>query len=73
MSNPRRKHRVVVEITLDEPCTAKHARTVVEDMLDAAEYAPTSRKLGWGASCMPKAKEYSRVKRADNAKAKQPA
>ena len=33
----RRKHKVVVEITLDKPCTQKHATRVVDDLISSAE------------------------------------
>lgn len=65
----RRKHRVVVEITLDEPGTAKDAVWVVDQMLDhALQYTPLVYRLRWQLSTTPIVKQFDRVLRAEQAK-----
>jgi hypothetical protein len=57
----RRKHRVVVEITMDEPTTAKRATQIIGFILDGV--SPPSQWTGITKIARPK--EFDRVFRAE--------
>lgn len=51
----KRKHRVVVEVTMDSPCTEKHAAWALRDMI---EYAVDFHSHGFTKLAF---KQFSRV------------
>lgn len=51
----KRKHKVLVEITFDEPCTAKEAAWKVDELLDCSQNDLMSLVTTW--TC----KEFGRV------------
>jgi hypothetical protein len=58
----RRKHRVVVEITLDEPCTEKKATWFVNSLIEFCENrARAGSSVGDGITKIGRTKQFSRV------------